>query len=120
MDTDSGKVSKSAMERSGEENGVEVCTIGWLGGPRPSGQHASVRRSCWARTVFRLEEAGLSCHRSKSDVLRCNVLNGQSTNSPLTDFATPQGCDRSGSTALTASGGEFKYFTLLITCCKYH
>ena len=42
MDIDSGKVSKSAMERFGVENGVEVCTMRWLGKPRPSGQHASV------------------------------------------------------------------------------
>ena len=42
MDTDSGKVSKLAMERFGEENGVEVCTMRWLGRPGPSGQHASV------------------------------------------------------------------------------
>jgi hypothetical protein len=42
MDTESGKVSKSAMERFGKENGVEVCTMRWLGRPRPSGQHASV------------------------------------------------------------------------------
>ena len=41
MDVDSGKVSKSAMERFGMENGVEVCTMRWLGRPRPSGQHAS-------------------------------------------------------------------------------
>jgi hypothetical protein len=42
MDIDSGKVSKSAMERFGIENGVEVCTMRWLGKTRPSGQHASV------------------------------------------------------------------------------
>jgi hypothetical protein len=42
MDIDSGKVSRSAMERFGTENGVEVCTMRWLGRPRPSGQHASV------------------------------------------------------------------------------
>jgi hypothetical protein len=42
MDIDSGKVSKSAMERFGVENGVEVCTMRWLGQPRPRGQHASV------------------------------------------------------------------------------
>jgi len=42
MDMDSGKVSKSAMERFGVENGVEVCTMRWLGRPRPSGQHALV------------------------------------------------------------------------------
>ena len=42
MDIDSGKVSRSAMERFGTENGVEVCTMRWLGQPRPSGQHASV------------------------------------------------------------------------------
>jgi len=42
MDIDSGKVNKSAMERFGTENGVEVCTMRWLGQPRPSGQHASV------------------------------------------------------------------------------
>jgi hypothetical protein len=42
MDIDSGKVSKSAMERFGTENGVEVCTMRWLGQPKPSGQHASV------------------------------------------------------------------------------
>jgi Zinc knuckle len=42
MDTESGKVSKLAMERFGEENGVEVCAIRWLGRPRLSGQHASV------------------------------------------------------------------------------
>ena len=42
MDIDSGKVSKSAMQRFGTENGVEVCTMRWLGRPRPSGQHASV------------------------------------------------------------------------------
>jgi hypothetical protein len=41
MDADSGKVSQSAMERFGTENGVEVCTMRWLGRPRPSGQHAS-------------------------------------------------------------------------------
>ena len=41
MDVDSGKVSRSAMERFGSENGVEVCTMRWLGRPRPSGQHAS-------------------------------------------------------------------------------
>ena len=40
MDVESGKVSKSAMERFGTENGVEVCTMRWLGQPRPSGQHA--------------------------------------------------------------------------------
>ena len=42
MDAESGKVSKSAMERFGSENGVEVCTMRWLGKPRPSGQHALV------------------------------------------------------------------------------
>lgn len=42
MDMDSGKVSRSAMERFGTENGVEVCTMRWLGQPRPNGQHASV------------------------------------------------------------------------------
>lgn len=42
IDIDSGKVSRSAMERFGTENGVEVCTMRWLGRPRPSGQHASV------------------------------------------------------------------------------
>ncbi|KAK7177448.1 hypothetical protein PSPO01_16504 [Paraphaeosphaeria sporulosa] len=41
MDAESGKVSRSAMERFGTENGVEVCTMRWLGRPRPSGQHAS-------------------------------------------------------------------------------
>jgi hypothetical protein len=35
-------VSRSAMERVGKENGVEVCTMRWLGWPRPSGQHALV------------------------------------------------------------------------------
>lgn len=34
--------SKSAMERFGTENGVEVYTMRWLGKPRPSGQHALV------------------------------------------------------------------------------
>lgn len=42
MDAESGKVRRSAMERFGTENGVEVCTMRWLGRPRPSGQHASV------------------------------------------------------------------------------
>src|SRR5438105_3907067 len=42
MEADSGKVSRSAMERFGTENGVEVCTMRWLGRLRPSGQHASV------------------------------------------------------------------------------
>lgn len=42
MDAESGNVSKSAMERFGMENGVDVCTMRWLGQPRPSGQHASV------------------------------------------------------------------------------
>jgi hypothetical protein len=42
MDMDSGKVSKSAMERFGQENGVEVCAMRWLGRPRPRGQHASI------------------------------------------------------------------------------
>jgi hypothetical protein len=42
MDAESGKVGRSAMERFGTENGVEVCTMRWLGRPRPSGQHASV------------------------------------------------------------------------------
>lgn len=42
MDAESGKVSKSAMERFGTENGVDVCTMRWLRQPRPSGQHASV------------------------------------------------------------------------------
>jgi hypothetical protein len=42
MDIDSGKVSKSAMKRFGTENGVEVCTMRWLGQPRPSEQHALV------------------------------------------------------------------------------
>ena len=42
MDINSGKVSKSAIERFGVENGVEVCMMRWLGRPRPSGQHASV------------------------------------------------------------------------------
>ena len=42
MDADTGKVSRSAMERFGTENDVEVCTMRWLGRPRPSGQHASV------------------------------------------------------------------------------
>jgi hypothetical protein len=42
MDAESGKVSRSAMERFGMENGVEVCTMRWLEKPRPSGQHASV------------------------------------------------------------------------------
>ena len=41
MDAESGKVSRSAMERFGTENRVEVCTMRWLGRPRPSGQHAS-------------------------------------------------------------------------------
>ncbi|KAL5398325.1 hypothetical protein PMIN03_012795 [Paraphaeosphaeria minitans] len=39
MDAESGKVSRSAMERFGTENGVEVCTMRWLGRRRPSGQH---------------------------------------------------------------------------------
>jgi hypothetical protein len=39
---DSGKVSRSAIERFGTENRVKVCTMRWLGRPRPSGQHASV------------------------------------------------------------------------------
>jgi hypothetical protein len=30
MEDDSGKVSRSAMERFGTENGVEVCTMRWL------------------------------------------------------------------------------------------
>lgn len=42
MEADSGEVSRSAMERFGRENGVEVCTMRWLGRPRPSGQHAWV------------------------------------------------------------------------------
>jgi hypothetical protein len=42
MDAESGKVSRSAMERFGTENEVEVCTMRWLGRPKPSGQHASV------------------------------------------------------------------------------
>jgi hypothetical protein len=42
MDVESGKVSRSAMDRFGTENGVEVCTMRWLGRLRPSGQHASV------------------------------------------------------------------------------
>jgi cell division septum initiation protein DivIVA len=42
MEAESGKVSRSAMERFGTENRVEVCTMRWLGRPRPSGQHASV------------------------------------------------------------------------------
>jgi hypothetical protein len=42
IDAESGKVSKSAMERFGTENGVEVCTMRWLGKSRTSGQHASV------------------------------------------------------------------------------
>ena len=42
MDAESGQVSRSAMERFGTENGVEVCTMRWLGRPRPSGQHALV------------------------------------------------------------------------------
>ena len=37
MDINSGKVSKSAMERFGTENGIEVCIMRWLGQPRPSG-----------------------------------------------------------------------------------
>jgi hypothetical protein len=41
MDIETGKVSRSAMERFGVENKVEVCTMRWLGQPRPSGQHAS-------------------------------------------------------------------------------
>ena len=41
MDAESGKVCRSAMERFGTENGVEVCTMRWLGRPRPNGQHAS-------------------------------------------------------------------------------
>jgi hypothetical protein len=41
MDAESGKVSRSAMERFSTENGVEVCTMRWLGRPRPNGQHAS-------------------------------------------------------------------------------
>lgn len=41
MDSESGKISQSAMERFGTENGVEVCAMRWLGKPRPSGQHAS-------------------------------------------------------------------------------
>ena len=39
MDIETGKVSKSAMECFGMENKVEVCTMRWLGRPRPSGQH---------------------------------------------------------------------------------
>lgn len=42
MDAESGKVCKSAMERFGTENGVEVCTMRRLARPRPDGQHASV------------------------------------------------------------------------------
>jgi len=42
IDIDSGKVSKSAIERFRVENGVKVYTIRWLERPRPSGQHASV------------------------------------------------------------------------------
>src|SRR5438132_954383 len=37
MDADSGKVSRSAMERFGTENGVEVCTMRWLEQLRPRG-----------------------------------------------------------------------------------
>jgi len=37
IDIDSGKVSKSAIERFGVENGVEVYTMRWLGRLRPSG-----------------------------------------------------------------------------------
>jgi hypothetical protein len=42
MDIDSGKVSRSAIERFGTENRVEVCTMRWLERLRPNGQHASV------------------------------------------------------------------------------
>ena len=42
IDTESGKVSRSAIERFSMENRVEVRTIRWLGRPRPSRQHASV------------------------------------------------------------------------------
>jgi hypothetical protein len=42
MDAENGKVSKSAMERFGTENGEEVCAMRWLGQPRLSGQHVSV------------------------------------------------------------------------------
>ena len=40
IDVESGKVSKTAMERFRTENRVEVCTMRWLGRPRPSRQHA--------------------------------------------------------------------------------
>jgi len=42
MDRDSGEVSKSAMERFGAANGVEVCIMKWLSRLRPSGQYALV------------------------------------------------------------------------------
>lgn len=42
MDINNGKVSKSAMEWFGAENGVKERTMRWLGRPRPSGQHALV------------------------------------------------------------------------------
>jgi hypothetical protein len=42
MHVETGKVSKSVMERFRTENGVEVCMMRWLGRPRSSGQHASV------------------------------------------------------------------------------
>lgn len=42
MDIESGKASKSAMERFGEENRVEVCTMRRLGRPILTSQHGSV------------------------------------------------------------------------------
>lgn len=40
MNAESGKISRSAMERFGMKNGVKVCTIRWLGRLRPNRQHA--------------------------------------------------------------------------------
>ncbi|KAF1962985.1 hypothetical protein CC80DRAFT_588464 [Byssothecium circinans] len=76
MDAESGKVSKSAMERFGTENRVEVCTMRWLGQPRPSGQHASV-----VIKVATKEEAGKLLKSDGvtfgGDVIRVTIMEKQ-------------------------------------------
>ncbi|KAF2186089.1 hypothetical protein K469DRAFT_574672 [Zopfia rhizophila CBS 207.26] len=89
MDANSGKVSKSAMERFGTENGVEVCMMRWLGRPRPNGQHASVvvnvatkedaekllkSESVTAHTGLRTENAQ-STGKRRSGYSRASVMN---------------------------------------------
>ena len=52
-------------------------------------------------------------------VLAIYLVNQLNSLKTATEFATSQGCGRSGSAALLASGGEFKVFYALIVSYKY-